>query len=82
MGTYHLTTITVASQAVYEVTFNDGERDVTFEMTVEGDDILVVTYGDDFTDFVGTITGPLGPVFKAVLDFHHATAIALPRPGQ
>lgn len=77
MITYKAKSISRVDDRTYRVVLeaNDGVAEVAFEMTVEGSDIAVVEWGRDFSDFVQRMTGPLGPLFEAVLRFHEATLL-------
>ncbi|MCB9766194.1 MAG: hypothetical protein H6739_40840 [Alphaproteobacteria bacterium] len=81
MNAYRLDGISTVRQGVYAVHLIGGIGDethrVAFEMTVEESPFNLLSYGDDFAAFVEMRTGPLKPLFEAVLRFHLATRLAI-----
>lgn len=77
MSTFKLNSIRRTSAHAYEVVLANEGGERAFEMTVDGDPIAVVTWGRDFSAFVDMNTGPLGPLFEAVLRFHYATTLEI-----
>jgi len=62
----------------YLISFSDEANFIEFEMWVEGVEILVVMCDDAFYEYVHYNTISLGPIFEAILSFHHARAVPFP----
>jgi hypothetical protein len=75
---YSLTEIRRVAPATYDVVLTGENGRMDFMMRVEGTDIEVVTWGEDFSRFVSHVTAPAGPIFEAVLRFHRASKVQLP----
>ena len=63
--------VTLASE------YTDATRDFSFE--VQGDDIEVVVWQDEFVEFMKHNLGSSQPLFEAILAFHRAQEVRLPR---
>ena len=78
MRSYKLTEIRTVAPDTYQVVLIGGRGRMDFRMKVEGTEIEVVTWGEDFSQFVSYGTGSAGPIFEAVLRFHRASKVELP----
>ena len=77
MTGFVLSAISARELASYEVTLSCDSNEVVFVMRVEGDDVEVVTWDEDFDHFVALDTNSAVPVFRAVLEFHKARRVLL-----
>jgi hypothetical protein len=74
-----LKSITRRAAGSYQVVLEDANGARVFTLTVEADDIQCVTWQDDFAEYMSQNLAPASTLFEAVMAFHRAEGLSVPK---